>query len=86
MEIKHDLKQVGGGSLICDIDQPNEGEYDEGGDEVVGLVVEQVVHHPVRPLASVAHVRHFKPATVSDEVLLSHSLEKIVYDSWTLVP
>ena len=70
--------------MICDIDQPNEGEYDEGGDEVVGLVVEQVVHHPVRPLASVAHVRHFKPATVSDEVLLSHSLENIVYDSWSL--
>ena len=54
-----------------DINQPNEGEYDEGGDEVVGLVVEQVVHHPVRPLLRVADVRHFKPATVFYRVLFS---------------
>jgi hypothetical protein len=63
------------------VDEPNEGEYDEGGDEVVGLVVEQVVHHPVPPLLRVADVRHFEPETVSDHVLLSHSLENIVYES-----
>ena len=45
------------------MNQPNKGEYDEGGDKVVGLVVDQVVHHPVRPPASVAGVGHFKPVT-----------------------
>ena len=56
---------------MFNVDKPNEGEYDEGGDEVVGLVVEQVVHHPVRPLLRVADVRHFKPATVLYRVLFS---------------
>ena len=56
---------------MFNVDKPNEGEYDEGGDEVVGLVVEQVVHHPVRPLLRVADVRHFKPATVLYPVLFS---------------
>ena len=47
-----------------DINQPNEGEYDEGGDEVVGLVVKEVVHHPVCPPARVTGVWHFKPGTI----------------------
>ena len=47
-----------------DIDQPYKGEYDEGGDEVVGLVVDQVVDHPVRPPASVVGVGHLKPVTI----------------------
>ena len=44
-----------------DLKQPYEGEYDEGGDEVVGLVVDQVVDHPVRPPTSVVGVGHLKP-------------------------
>ena len=50
--------------LNWDINQPYKEEYDEGGDEVVGLVVEQVVHHPVCPPARVTGVWHFKPGTI----------------------
>ena len=53
-------------NLPCDIDKPNEGEYDEGGDEVVGLVVEQVVHNTVPPLVRLADVRNLEPAQLSD--------------------
>ena len=49
---------------MFNVDKPNEGEYDEGRDEVVGLVVEQVVHHPVCPPARVTRVWHFKPGTI----------------------
>ena len=64
------VRGIWGHSLWC-ADVPDEGEYDEGGDEVVGLVVEQVVHHPVRPLLRVADVRHFKPVTISHYVLFT---------------
>ena len=48
-------------ALECVIDQPYEEENYEGGDKIVGLVVEKVVDHPVGPPARVVRVRQFKP-------------------------
>ena len=45
---------------------PDEGEDEECWDEVVGLIVEQVVHHTVPPLVRLADVWNLKPAQLSD--------------------
>ena len=42
-------------------EEGGEGEGEEAGEEVVGLEVEQVVHHPVHPLLRIAQVRNLKP-------------------------
>lgn len=59
------------------VDEGDEAKDDEAWEEVVCLVVQQVVDHPVGELLRVAEVRNLKPETVG-KLQKIHERNKII--------